>query len=112
MPAATFARTPPRNDLQFLGRTRSATRNLPSEKFQLDCPLATAEPPGTCFPVQAFERLWFRPVIRRIIRGRLQTQTSLCSAHQIVRIDLGCSVLAANETLKQTENYHARKVKG
>lgn len=27
-------------------------------------------------------------------------------------IDLGGSVLAANETLKQTENYHARKVKG
>ena len=108
----SFAGTSARNDLQFLGCTRSATRHPPSEKFQLDSRLATAGPPNTCFSVQAFELRLFRPVIRRSSRGRLQIQPSPCSAHQIVRIDLGQSVLAANETLNQTENYHARKVKG
>lgn len=116
MHAESFAGTRARNDLEFLGHTRSATRHVPSEKFQLEGHWQRLSHRTPVSLSRAFERAVVptchpahrqggdfrpKPALVRLIRFR-----EICEDRS------GQSVLASNETLKQTENYHARKVKG
>lgn len=100
------------SSLVALGWPRG-TSPRPKSFNSIACPLATAEPTEHLFPLS-----------RRLSGGcsdlssgaspggDFRPKPALVRPIRFVRIDLGRSVLAANETLKQTENYHARKVKG
>lgn len=104
------------SSLVALGRLQGTSR--PKSFNSNRSPLTTAEPPNTCFPDSLSKRLSSGCCDlssgAAAAGANFRPRPALVRPIRFVRIDLGMGrrVLAANETLKQTENYHARKVKG